>query len=129
MKTRLYVVALMIAVIGLSGCPTKPPKSDNNNVKELTVNGVKYDPSNSDFVKIYQKTGADTWKDMPSGSSVPAIITLSDKTAKLDPANVTLDFSKLVLGSVTTVGSFKVIAENGDTKTYTVKVTKNNNDY
>ena len=131
MKTRFFVVVLMVAVVGFGSCGGKDKeKSDNNNITKFVVNNVEYKDiqANGDILHIYEKTGANTWSGMPNASAT-AQITLSDDKAKTDPASVTLDFSQVEIGKASVVGSFDVIAENGKAKTYTVKVTKNNNEY
>ena len=130
MKTRFFVVVLMVAVVGFAACSGNkekdppPVKSDNNNVKEFAVKGVKYEVKANEIVYIYPKSDANQWSTLPTGVQ-DATVTLEDSKAKTNPLTVQVDFAKVgAAGTAATVCTFKVISESGKEKEYTVKVTK-----
>ena len=130
MKTRFFLVVLMVAVVGFAACggdkekEKEKPKSDNNNVKEFAVDGVKYEVKANEIVYIYPKQSAGTWNTFPTGKK-NATVTLEDSKAKFNPSPVEVDFGKVGdPGTAGTVATFKVTSESGKEKEYTVKVTK-----
>jgi len=125
MKTRFFVIVLMVAVVGFGSCGKKKEQSSVNTIKSFTVQGVAYDVGASDITHIYAKvpTGG-SWTGLPPTAVTPDIV-LDDKNATITDENMELDFTKLGAGEgETTMRSYTVKAENGDTKTYSVKVTK-----
>jgi len=128
MKTRLFVVALMVVVAGFGACKKPAPdvvKSGDNTIKSFTVKGKAYVVGDSDITCIYPKVpGGGSWEGLPTAKETPDI-QLNDKNATVTDANKELDFSALGAGEGTsTMRTYTVKAENGATKTYTVKVTK-----
>ena len=125
MKTRFFVVVLLAAVVGIGACGKKKVKSEVNTIKSFIVNGKTYQINGTDISYIYAKVPAGgAWTDLPSGKVTPEI-SLTDNKATVTDSNIELDFSTLGAGEgVTTMREYTVKAENGDTKKYTVKVTK-----
>ena len=120
MKTKFFVVVLMVAVVGFAACGPKPEnKSDDNNIKTFSVNNVPYEVKGTDIKCIYEKVSENTWKDLPKTAVEPKI-ELSHSKATIDPpASTKIDFNKD--GEVAT---YTVTAENGAKKTYKVNVTR-----
>jgi len=125
MKTKFFVVALLVALVGFGACGKKKEKSPVNTIKSFIVNGKEYVVGTSDIAYIYPKVPAGgAWVDLPTGKVTPEI-TLTDKKATVTDQNIELDFSTLGANEgVHTMRTYTVNAENGETKTYTVKVTK-----
>ena len=123
MKTRFFVVVLMVAVVGFSSCGNKPedPKSSDNSIKEFKVDGKKYEIKGTDITYLYPKKDVNDWGDMPK-STIKAEITLTHSKAKV-VSGEQLNFSGLGTDGGT-VGTVEVKAEDGTPKSYTVKVTK-----
>ena len=127
MKTRFFAVVLMVAVVGFSACGGGKEKSDNNKIETFKVSNTTYTVSSSEITHLYSKTPPTgtqtegTWSDLPK-AKITAIITLEDSKAKVVDGTDELDFTGLVDSG--TVGTVKVKAENGDVKSYLVKVTK-----
>ena len=124
MKTRFFVVALLMAAVTFSACPSK--KSSENTIAEFKVNGVRYTVANDPgtITHFYPKTpptgGATvgTWPTRPDSwptvsSSIVEVVPTSPKATHNLPS--TLNFSSPV--------TFTVTAENGDPKTFTITVT------
>ena len=124
MKSRLIIVALLVAVVGLSGCPDKKGKSSENEILTFKVDGVDWqvDHVNGKITKIYPKTppqgGATegTWAGLPSTwPNATAVITPKDSKAVITPDPGTPQNFE----SGTT--KFTVTAEDGTPKIYTVQ--------
>ena len=120
MKTKFFVVALMVAVVGFGACGGGKDKSDDNNITGFVVGTTTYQVGASVITGTYSKTGENNWPDLPTGSATPTI-TLSHSKAKHD--SPTLNFGSLGVDGGN-VGTVTVTAENGDKKTYTVTVVK-----
>jgi len=130
MKTRLFVIALMVVVAGFGACKKPGPdpvKSSDNQITKFEVSGVSYDinQSTGDITKIYDKVPAGgAWNGLPAAKVKPTITYAAKAT--IDPVDAELDFTKLPAGEGSgTLQTYTVTAEDGKTKkTYTVKVTK-----
>ena len=125
MKNRMLAIAVIaVMVVGFSACKSKT-KSDDNVIQGFKVNNVDYDvnKSSGDITKSYQKASELTWTGFPTGEQTPQIVGLP-KNAKTDPDPVKLNFNVPQTEGVHVVGTFAVVAENGDRKNYSVKVTR-----
>ena len=126
MKTRMFVITLLVAVVGFSACKEKVKKSSENEISTFVVNGVSYDinPNTGVISKFYAKTAPvppateGTWAGLPPNwPTSKATVTLKDTKAKMNPDPNVTDIN---LENTTIV----VTAENGDTKTYRVQAEK-----
>ena len=121
MKMRLFVVALFVAVVGLSSCSGGGDKSSENQIASFTVGTVAYTDINhtaGTIMYTYPKTGENVWTGRPTDwPNVTPTIVLKDTKASYSPTGP-VNLSNPVIYTVT--------AENGDKKTYTVTVTLGN---
>ena len=127
MKSRLFAVVLVMALIGFSGCPGSKDKSSENRIKKFTVNSVEWTVSDNagTITKLYNKTpptGSDlvgTWAGLPTTwPNATATVELMDSKSTISPdPSVARNFEN---GTT----KFTVTAENGDTKVYTIQGTK-----
>ena len=123
MKSSLYVVVLLVAVIAFNGCSGSGEKSSEKEIATFKVGNVDWnvDHANGKISKIYPKTTMSPpgenpeWAGLPAGwPTSTATVVLKDTKAKMSPdPNVTA--INLETGSIT------VTAENGSPKTYRVQ--------
>jgi len=119
MKSRIVIVALLVAVVGLSGCPGEKEKSSEKEISAFVVNGKTYSVNGNANPKTitfkYQKTGENVWDGMPPAAVAP---TITWKGASIEPAaNVPQNFH--IEGFTV---KYKVTAEDGTSVEYTVTV-------
>jgi len=118
MKKSFILSVLFVAIVaGLSACGGKE-KSGDNNIREFWVGGVKYQITGTNITYLYPKTDRNTWTGLVTMPATPSKVVLSPGATLDPPETVAQDFLKE--GGVT----YTVTAENGDTKTYTVKAEK-----
>jgi len=116
MKSKLFVVAMFVAVVAFTACPGDK-KSSETGIESFTVHGVSYTVDNNagTLFKAYPKPSQDTWTDLPGGPSslntATYVVTLKHEKATHNLSG-TRDFRNPVQIIVT--------AEDGATKTYTV---------
>ena len=120
MKAKLFVIALLVAVVSFGSCKKK--ESKDNTIKSFTVAGVAYtvDNTNGTIVWNYSKPSPGQWLNRPEGwPSVPgsqvSIVLTHDKASHTLNLGGNVNFTNPV--------TFTVNAQNGDPKTYTVTVT------
>ena len=86
MKSRLFIVALLVCVIGFSGCPGSKEKSSEKAISVFKVNGKQYQVNENANPKTinfkYDKLSAGTWDGMPSSAMAPDI---TWNGAKIEP--------------------------------------------
>ena len=120
MKSRLFVVVLLAGVIGFAGCGGKNNKSNVNTIKSFTVNGVDYEVKDAagTIMHLYPKTAENTYYGLDNASALQSAkpeIVLTDSKATVSPASgAQVNLSSSV--------PYKVTAEDGSVKTYTVTV-------
>ena len=129
MKTRFFTVALLVAVVGLSGCGKTKEKSNENEIAtfQLGPSSIVWDinHSNGNISATFPKTQLSPpasepgWAGWPTGSMATATVTLKHPKAKMEPDPTTTPIN-------IENGSFKVIAEDGSPKTYNVRAQKGN---
>ena len=112
MKIKVLVAALMMVIVGFGSCGSKKESSEKS-IKQFKVNGMDYIINGNNITYLYTKTAVDTWVGEPVWPIAPDI-TISDKATITPSPDVKQNF---VQGSVT----YTVTAEDGSTKTYTVK--------
>ena len=112
MKIKVLVAALMVVIVGFGACGGKKNKdSSENDITKFTVSGVDYTINGNNITHLYKKTAPNVWEGEPTWSVVP-VVTVSPK-ADYSPKTA----QNFVDGSVV----YTVTAEDGSTKTYTVK--------
>ena len=112
MKIKVLVAALMVVIVGFYACGGgKDKDSSEKDIIAFTVNGVPYQISGNNITYLYPKTAPNVWEGEPTWSVVP-VVTVSPK-ADYSPKTA----QNFVDGSVI----YTVTAEDGSTKTYTVK--------
>jgi len=118
MKTRLFAILLVAAVLGFNACGSKgDDKSSACDITSFTVNGVSYDISGLNITKNYQKTLADTWNPAWPGNSVAPAVQVSPGADYTPKGNITIPTTGTI--------DFTVTAEDGTTKkVYKVSVTR-----
>jgi hypothetical protein len=119
MKTRLFAIALVAVMIGLGACgskkPDKPePLSGTKDITAFVVNGVSYTISGTSISHHYPKTAENTWTSLPSWPAAAQITHTGKSISPTTPQNFE-DAAGVV---------YTVTAEDGTTKTYTVKATR-----
>jgi len=122
MKTRLFAIALVAMVIGFGSCGGKEKdKSKECDIKTFTVDGKTYTITGLDITYTYPKSGPDAWLTEPTWPVEPKI-EISPK-AKISP--LASEKKTFVNANGTSADvKYTVTAEDGTTKTYTVKATK-----
>ena len=124
MKSRLLAIVLGIALIGFSGCPGSTEKSSETGILTFKVGTVNFEISSAGVISaLYPKTPPTppategTWANWPANSMSTALVTLKDTKARMnpDPTVTPINIEN---------GSFKVIAEDGTEKTYTLAAQK-----
>jgi len=117
MKKIFIFSALLVLFAGFISCGGKNNKSGENSIREFWVGDVKYQISGTNITYFYPKAERDTWTGLVSMPVAPSKVVHSG--ASIDPPiTAPQDFFKE--GGVT----YTVTAENGDSKTYTVKADK-----
>jgi hypothetical protein len=116
MKTTKWLVIVLLAVaVGFAGC-RKKEKSSVNLIKEFKVGAVTYTITGTTISYTYPKTAVETWTNLPTWPVAPQI-TLEDAKATINPpASQPQDFEA--------GATYTVTAENGTSRTYTVKCTR-----
>ena len=116
-KSFIFGVLLVALVAGFSACGGKE-KSGENNIREFWVGDVRYQITGNNITYLYPKTDRDTWTGLVTMPAAPSKVVLSSG-ATISPSETTPQ-NFLAEGGIT----YTVTAENGDTKTYTVKAEK-----
>ena len=116
-KSFIFSVLLVAIVVGFSACGGKD-KSGENNIREFWVGDVRYQISGTNITYIYPKVDRDSWTGLPSMPIAPSRVVIADGATIDPPVTAAQDFLKE--GGV----RYTVTAENGDTRTYTVKAEK-----
>ena len=124
MKTRLLAIFVVAVMVGLSACgggdkplPPDPPKSSAKEIISFSVSGVAYTVSGNNITFNYPKTAANTWNPAVPSWPVAPTISISDKATISPAASATQNFE-------TAAVTYTVTAEDGTTKTFTVRATK-----
>ena len=120
MKTRWCVIVLLAAVVGLASCGgSDKPKSNECQITDFSVSGVKYTVTQLSITHTYSKVAENTWENLPTAPVAPDI-KFSDK-ASIDPLpSIPQPFGQEGGFSRT----YTVTAEDGTKATYTVTVTR-----
>ena len=114
MKIKLLVAALMVVIVGFGACGGgKDKESSEKDITKFTVSGVDYIINGNNITYLYKKTVPNVWEGEPVWKVAPSI-TISNKATINPKPDVPQNF---VEESVT----YTVTAEDGSTKTYTVK--------
>lgn len=120
MKTKLFLAALAVIVMGFNACGggDDPEKSSEKQITSFKVNGVEYNinPTTREITYIYPKPSAGQWPSVPTWPQRP-VITKSEKATISPLEEVGQDF---IAAPVT----YTVTAEDGTYQTYTVKAEK-----
>lgn len=119
MKTRLFVVALLVAVVGFGGCKKDPKKSSECDILEFKLNGVEYQKNGTTFSKMFGKSDALTWDTGCPTTPAKPEIRLSPKAKIVGTPNedTLIGFDGLNENFSVT---YKVEAEDGTPQNWTV---------
>ena len=122
MKTRLLVIAFVGVMIGLGACGgKKPQQSSDKEITEVVIGTQKYTKDGTVFSWHYPKTGpgsgAGEWASEPTW---PAQIQITHTGKSISPAGNTITLNT---SSGATV-PYTVTAEDGTSKTFTIKATR-----
>ena len=117
MKSKYLIIALLAIAAGFTSC--KKDKSSEKDILEFWVGDVKYDINGTSITKLYPKVDENEWTGWVNMPVAPSKVELSPK-AKIDPpVSATQSFENGV--------TYTVTAEDGSTKTYTVKAERSMN--
>ena len=120
MKTRFFLVAMMVAVVGFGACGGGKAKSDKCELLEISISNVKLtQQSGNVFTHLFEKTDENKWTGWAGGNPKAIGATSYEISPK---ATITPD--PKVAQDYETGVTFTVTAEDGVTKkTFTAKIT------
>ena len=119
MKTRLFAILLVTAVLGFNACGGDETKSSECDMLSFTVGTQAYTPGNGTFTWNYPKSGEAAWPTEPNWPVEPTVVVSknADYTPKGTQTFVNAD------GTAKSV-IYTVKAQDGTEKKYTVSATK-----